>query len=103
MDQISGSASLLRHVKLVCRYVTHCGDPSSLNECRQLYATAATEFETAPRSGTKPVTEEGRGALRERSQVRVIPDSVAVVPSGAPHAVNGRTSPIPPISATGQS
>ena len=65
LDQISCSASLLRHVKLVRRHVNARGEPSSLDECRQLYATAATKFETAPRSGTKPVTEQGRGALRE--------------------------------------
>jgi hypothetical protein len=102
LDQISCSASLLRHVKLVRRHVNARGEPSSLLECPQLYATAATEFETAPRSGTKPVTEQGRGALREQSQVRVIPDSIAVVPSDALHPGNGRTSPMPPTSATGQ-
>jgi len=97
LDQISCSASLLGHVKLVRRHIDACGEPSGLDECRQLYTTAATKFETAPRSGTKPVTEQGCGALRERTQVRVIPDSVAVVPSGALHAGNGRTSPIPPV------
>ena len=90
LDQTSCPPSLLCHAKLVRRHIDARGEPSGLDECRQLYATAATEFETAPRSGTKPVTEEGRGALRERSQVRVIPDSVAVVPSGALHAGNGR-------------
>src|SRR3979490_2028830 len=62
LDQTSCSASLLRHVKLFGRHINADAEPSSLDECRQWYATAATEFETAPRSGTKPGTEQGCGA-----------------------------------------